>query len=171
MSDEEIKKDAEEIAEEVETAIIEAAETTTEVEAQIIAIKAEEAVQRAENAAATLEMAATIQVANIAQQAEQQVAEHVETVEKIEGSLEWAHEKINYLENSMSQLWSKLDQWESHLQTPQLLTDNQVPQTVEIVEQPNAGEGDQVEQKNLATEIIEVAEQAEQKVKRKIRAL
>lgn len=170
MSDEEIKKDAEEIAEEVETAIIEAAETTTEVEAQIIAIKAEEAVQRAENAAATLEMAATIQVANIAQQAEQQVAEHVETVEKIEGSLEWAHEKINYLENSMSQLWSKLDQWESHLQTPQLLTDNQVPQTVEIVEQPNENEDDQAGQ-NPAAEIIEAVEQVPEKIKRKIRAL
>ena len=170
MSD--IKEEAEEIAKEVETAIIDAAETPTEIEAQISVAKAEAAVQRAEDAAATIEMAAAIQVANIAQQAEQQIAEHEETVENLEGSLEWAHEKINYLETSMSQLWEKINRLESNMQTHPQLMDNQVPQTVEILEQPNVGADDQQEQpENPLAEIIEIAEQTEQKVKRKIRAL
>lgn len=169
MSDN-IKEKAEEIAEEVEETILEAAENPSEIEAQIVAAKAEAAVQRAEDAANTLEMAAAIQVANITQQAEQQIVEHEEKVEELEYDQKWQLEMIKSLQTSMQNLESQVQILASNLQTPTPSMDNQLPQTVEIVEQLNADGADQAGQ-NPVAEIIETADQVQEKIKRKIRAL
>lgn len=171
MSDE-IKEKAEEIAEEIEEVIEQAIETPTEVEAQIAVAKAEAAVDRVVEAANILEIAAQIEVANITQQAEQQIAEHIETVEILEGSLEWAHERIKYLQDSMDKLWMKVEQLESNQSTQVLSTqmDPGMPETVAI--QESAVEVDpQDPPENLVAEALEAVAEVPQKVVRKIRAL
>lgn len=155
----------------VET-VTEETETPTEVEAQIAVAKAEATVQRAEDAVAVIEQTAQLQVAQIAIEAEQQIAEHEEKVEVLEYDQKWQLEMIKSLQNSMETMAEKMTALESKLSTPQPLTDS-LPQTVEIVEQPlNVDvDGQQDQPENPLAEIVEAIEQAPQKAKRKIRAL
>lgn len=147
-------------------------ETPTEVEAQIAVAKAEATVQRAEEAVAVIEQTANIQIAQIAIDAEQQIAEHVEKVEELEYDQKWQQETIKSLQNSMDLMMEKMEAWESKLST-QPQSAETLPQTVEIVEnQPSADAADQQAQlENPIAEIMEAAETAPQKLKRKIRAL
>lgn len=138
------------------------------VEAQIAVAKAEALVERAADTVAVIEQTAQIQVAQIAMEAEAQIAEHEEKVVELEYDLKWYHEQIKSLQTSIDQILTKLDQLESSQLTPQPLTDS-LPPTVEIVEQPlNAGvEGQQDQPENPIVEALELP----QKVARKIRAL
>lgn len=155
----------------VET-VKEETETPTEVEAQIAVAKAEATVQRAEDAVAIIEQTAQLQVAQVAIEAEQQIAEHEEKVEVLEYDQKWQLEMIKSLQNSMEQMTEKMTALESKLSAPTQLTDS-LPQTVEIVEQPlNVDVDDpQAQHENPIAEIVEAVETAPQKVKRKIRAL
>ena len=155
----------------VET-IKEETESPTEVEAQIAVAKAEATVQRAEDAVAIIEQTAQLQVAQVAIEAEQQIAEHEEKVEVLEYDQKWQLEMIKSLQNSMEQMTEKMTALESKLSAPTQLTDS-LPQTVEIVEQPlNVDVDDpQAQPENPIAEIVEAVETAPQKVKRKIRAL
>lgn len=155
----------------VET-VKEETETPTEIEAQIAVAKAEATVQRAEEAVAIIEQTAQLQVAQVAIEAEQQIAEHEEKVEELEYDQKWQLEMIKSLQDSMGQMAEKMTILESKLLAPPQLTDS-LPQTVEIVEQPlNVDEADpQAQPENPIAEIVEAVETAPQKVKRKIRAL
>ena len=155
----------------VET-VKEETESPTEVEAQIAVAKAEASVQRAEEAVAIIEQTANIQIAQVAIEAEQQIAEHEEKVEVLEYDQKWQLEMIKSLQNSMEQMTEKMTALESKLSAPTQLTDS-LPQTVEIVEQPlNVDVDDpQAQPENPIAEIVEAVETAPQKVKRKIRAL
>lgn len=155
----------------VET-VKEETESPTEVEAQIAAAKAEASVQRAEEAVAIIEQTANIQIAQVAIEAEQQIAEHEEKVEELEYDQKWQLEMIKSLQTSMEIMTEKMTALESKLSAPTQLTDS-LPQTVEIVEQPlNVDVGDpQAQPENPIAEIVEAVETAPQKVKRKIRAL
>lgn len=147
-------------------------ESPTEVEAQIAVAKAEATVQRAEDAVAIIEQTAQIQVAQVAIEAEQQIAEHEEKVEELEYDQKWQLEMIKSLQTSMETMTEKMIALESTLSTPQPLTDN-LPQTVEIVEQPLNVDVDapQDQPENPIAEIVETVEQVPQKLKRKIRAI
>lgn len=155
----------------VET-VKEETESPTEVEAQIAVAKAEASVQRAEEAVAIIEQTANIQIAQVAIEAEQQIAEHEEKVEVLEYDQKWQLEMIKSLQNSMELMTEKMTALESKLSAPTQLTDS-LPQTVEIVETvQSGGEGDpQAQHENPIAEIVEAVETAPQKVKRKIRAL
>lgn len=155
----------------VET-VKEETETPTEVEAQIAVAKAEATVQRAEDAVAIIEQTANIQIAQVAIEAEQQIAEHEEKVEELEYDQKWQLEMIKSLQTSMELMTEKMTALESKLSAPTQLTDS-LPQTVEIVEQPlNVDVDDpQAQPENPIAEIVEAVETAPQKVKRKIRAL
>lgn len=155
----------------VET-VKEETESPTEVEAQIAVAKAEASVQRAEEAVAIIEQTANIQIAQVAIEAEQQIAEHEEKVEVLEYDQKWQLEMIKSLQTSMELMTEKMTALESKLSAPTQLTDS-LPQTVEIVEQPlNVDVGDpQAQPENPIAEIVEAVETAPQKVKRKIRAL
>ena len=147
-------------------------ETPTEVEAQIAVAKAEATVQRAEDAVAIIEQTANIQIAQVAIEAEQQIAEHEEKVEVLEYDQKWQLEMIQSLQTSMELMTEKMTALESKLSAPTQLTDS-LPQTVEIVEQPlNVDVDDpQAQPENPIAEIVEAVETVPQKVKRKIRAL
>ena len=155
----------------VET-VKEETESPTEVEAQIAVAKAEATVQRAEDAVAIIEQTANIQIAQVAIEAEQQIAEHEEKVEELEYDQKWQLEMIKSLQTSMELMTEKMTALESKLSAPTQLTDS-LPQTVEIVEQPlNVDVDDpQAQPENPIAEIVEAVETAPQKVKRKIRAL
>lgn len=155
----------------VET-VKEETETPTEIEAQIAVAKAEATVQRAEEAVAIIEQTAQLQVAQVAIEAEQQIAEHEEKVEVLEYDQKWQLEMIKSLQNSMETLTEKMTELESKLSAQPPLTDS-LPQTVEIVEQPlNVDVGDPQDQhENPIAEIVEAVETAPQKAKRKIRAI
>lgn len=155
----------------VET-VKEETESPTEVEAQIAVAKAEASVQRAEEAVAIIEQTANIQIAQVAIEAEQQIAEHEEKVEVLEYDQKWQLEMIKSLQTSMELMTEKMTALESKLSAPTQLTDS-LPQTVEIVEQPlNVDVDDpQAQPENPIAEIVEAVETAPQKVKRKIRAL
>lgn len=155
----------------VETVKVET-ETPTEVEAQIAVAKAEATVQRAEDAVAVIEQTANIQIAQIAIDAEQQIAEHVEKVEELEYDQKWQQEAIKSLQNSMALMMEKMEAWESKLSTqPQSV--ETLPQTVEIVENPPSADAGDLQEplENPIAEIMEAAETVPQKLKRKIRAL
>lgn len=155
----------------VETVKVEA-ETPTEVEAQIAVAKAEATVQRAEDAVAVIEQTANIQIAQIAIDAEQQIAEHVEKVEELEYDQKWQQETIKSLLNSMDLMMAKMGELESKLST-QPQSAETLPQTVEIVENPQSADAGDLQEplENPIAEIMEAAETVPQKLKRKIRAL
>lgn len=161
-----VDEKAEVVAEIVENAIVEIAEPIEkidEVKTDIIVERAEESVRRAEEAVNIIETAAAIKVAEIAVEAEIKVAEHAEKVEIIKGSLEWANERIEYLENSMSQLWEKMDSMESKQLTP--VQSEQLPPTVEL--EVNQSEGGD----DLQNPIAELEQEVIPQQKRKYRAL
>lgn len=162
-----------EVKEITEVTVKEETETPTEVEAQIAVAKAEATVQRAEDAVAVIEATAQMQVAQVAIEAEQQIAEHEEKVIELEYDVKWQNETIRYLQDLTEKLVTKVEALELKLSTPTALTDSQaIPQTVEVVEIQSGGEGDpQAQHENPIAEIVEAVETAPQKVKRKIRAI
>lgn len=157
---------AEAVAEIVENAIVETAEPIEKIDdikTDIIVERAEETVRRAEEAVNIIETAAAIKVAEIAVEAEIKVAEHAEKVEHVEGSLEWAHDRINYLENSMTQLWEKMESMESKQLTQ--AQSEQLPPTVEL----EVNQSEDVDA--LQNPIAELEQEIIPPLKRKYRAL
>lgn len=142
------------------------------VEAQIAVAKAEALVERAADTVAVIEQTAQIQVAQIAMEAEAQIAEHEEKVENLEYDLKWQHETIKSLQNSMDQILTKLEHLESNQSTPTLSnqTDQGMPETV-VIQESVGVDDQQAPPENLVAEAFEAVAEVPQKVVRKIRAL
>lgn len=167
MTDE-IKEKAEIISEVVEDAIVTAAETPTEVDAQIAVAKAEAAADRVVEAAQILEMAANIEIANITQDAAQEIAQHENKIENVEYDLKWQQEQIQELRQQMTQVLQGLAELKPS--TPQPLTENlDMPQTVTVETNPSENAADPQQVENPIQEIIEQIQP--QKAQRKIRAI